>query len=141
MDNHVETGLQVNADDVTVYGLNVDNTLHDLVNWNGNSGRVYSSALNLASDLDKTEYMNGTYAALKIDDNVTSHLNYGTGIYMNENSVTIHSAILAPHHTSVHFFNIYTKDESGFSTIEHGVNDDGDAAEHGGSAFLCQLDQ
>lgn len=138
--NHVETGLQVDSDDVTVYGLNVDQTLSNLVNWNGNDGRIYSSALNLPFDLDSTDYMSDNAHALKVADDVTSHLNIGTAVYLNTKGKTVESAIKAPVHSDVSFFNVYTKDESGSSTISHAVNSKGGAATKGKGAFLCELD-
>ena len=39
--NYVETGLEVNADNVKAYGLFSEHTLKDLVSWNGNNGEVY----------------------------------------------------------------------------------------------------
>jgi hypothetical protein len=39
--NHVTTGLLVNGDNVTGYGLAVEHTLGDMLVWNGNGGRSY----------------------------------------------------------------------------------------------------
>ncbi len=39
--NPVATGIQVNGDNVIAYGLAVEHTLGNMVEWNGNQGRVY----------------------------------------------------------------------------------------------------
>jgi len=39
--NPVATGLQVNGDYVTGYGLAVEHTLGNLLEWNGNYGQTY----------------------------------------------------------------------------------------------------
>ena len=39
--NPVETGLQVNGDNVTGYGLACEHTLGDMLVWNGENGRSY----------------------------------------------------------------------------------------------------
>ena len=39
--NPVQSGIQVNGDNVIAYGLASEHTLGNLVEWNGNNGRVY----------------------------------------------------------------------------------------------------
>ena len=40
-DNPCLTGVVVDADNVTAYGLAVEHTLNDMVQWNGENGQVY----------------------------------------------------------------------------------------------------
>lgn len=38
--NHVDSGIKVNGDYVTAYGLAAEHTLGHLVEWNGNNGQT-----------------------------------------------------------------------------------------------------
>ena len=49
--NYVEHGLQVNADNVRVYGLFSEHSLQDPVEWNGNNGEVYFYSCELPYDV------------------------------------------------------------------------------------------
>ena len=83
--NPSDSGLVVNGDNVTIYGLFCEHHEKFQTLWNGNWGRVYFYQSELPYDAPSQaawshDGING-YASYKIADNVTSHQSYGLGIY------------------------------------------------------------
>jgi len=83
--NPADTGLLVNGDRVTAYGLAVEHyQKYDLV-WNGNQGRTYFFQNEHPYDVPtQAAWVHGTtngYAAYKVADSVTDHLAWGLGSY------------------------------------------------------------
>jgi hypothetical protein len=130
--NTADTGLVVNGDDVTMYGLFVEHYQKHQTIWNGNGGRTYFYQNEMPYDPpDQAAWMNGStegYAAYKVADSVTSHQVYGFGSYcfFNANpSVTAEHAIEAPNKPDVRFTDMVTVSLGGTGTIRHVVNDRG----------------
>ena len=84
--NTADTGLVVNGDDVTAYGLFVEHYQKYEVIWNGNRGRVEFFQNEMPYDPPsqaawmESPSVNG-WAAFKIADSVTSFKGYGMGSY------------------------------------------------------------
>lgn len=79
------SGLVVNGDKVTIYGLFVEHHEQYQTLWNGNWGRVYFYQSELPYDAPSQSVwshdgVNG-YASYKVADSVTSHQAYGLGVY------------------------------------------------------------
>jgi len=79
------TGLEVNGDNVTIYGLLCEHHEKFQTMWNGNWGRVYFYQSELPYDAPSQSVwthdgING-YASYKVADTVTSHQAYGLGVY------------------------------------------------------------
>ncbi|MGW8355436.1 RICIN domain-containing protein [Streptomyces wedmorensis] len=130
--NTADTGLIVNGDDVTMYGLFVEHYQKHQTVWNGNRGRTYFYQNEMPYDPpNQAAWMNGTtqgYAAYKVADSVTSHQAYGLGsyCYFNVNpGVTAERAIEAPNRPDVRFRSMVTVSLGGTGTIRHVVNDRG----------------
>ncbi|GAA3833029.1 RICIN domain-containing protein [Streptomyces coacervatus] len=130
--NTADTGLVVNGDDVTMYGLFVEHFQKHQTIWNGNGGRTYFYQNEMPYDPpDQAAWMNGStqgYAAYKVADSVTSHQVYGFGSYcfFNANpSVTAEHAIEAPDNPNIRFTDMVTVSLGGTGTIRHVVNDRG----------------
>ncbi|MGW2741412.1 RICIN domain-containing protein [Streptomyces sp. NPDC001450] len=130
--NTADTGLVVNGDDVTMYGLFVEHFQRYQVLWNGNGGRTYFFQNEMPYDPpNQAAWMNGStqgYAAYKVADSVTSHQAYGLGsyCYFNVNpSVTAAHAIEAPNTSGVRFTSMVTVSLGGTGTISHVVNNTG----------------
>ncbi|GAB2727336.1 RICIN domain-containing protein [Streptomyces bullii] len=130
--NTADTGLVVNGDDVTMYGLFVEHYQKHQTVWNGNGGRTYFYQNEMPYDPpNQAAWMNGStqgYAAYKVANSVTSHQAYGLGsyCYFNVNpSVTAERAIEAPNHPNVRFRSMVTVSLGGTGTIRHVVNDRG----------------
>ncbi|MFE5512193.1 RICIN domain-containing protein [Streptomyces sp. NPDC056529] len=130
--NTADTGLIVNGDDVTMYGLFVEHYQKHQTLWNGNRGRTYFYQNEMPYDPpNQAAWMNGStqgYAAYKVAESVTSHQAYGLGsyCYFNVNpGVTAERAIEAPNRPDVRFWNMVTVSLGGTGTIRHVVNNRG----------------
>ncbi|MFJ4521787.1 RICIN domain-containing protein [Streptomyces sp. NPDC088810] len=130
--NTADTGLIVNGDNVTMYGLFVEHFQKYQVIWNGNGGRTYFFQNEMPYDPpNQSAWMNGStqgYAAYKVADSVTSHQAYGLGsyCYFNVNpSVVATHAIEAPNNSNVRFTSMVTVSLGGVGTISHVVNNTG----------------
>ncbi|MFF0186437.1 RICIN domain-containing protein [Streptomyces sp. NPDC005244] len=130
--NTADTGLVVNGDDVTMYGLFVEHYQKYQTIWNGNGDRTYFYQNEMPYDPpNQGAWMNGStqgYAAYKIAPSVTSHQVYGFGsyCYFNVNpSVAAEHAIEAPNSADVRFKDMVTVSLGGTGTIRHVVNDRG----------------
>mmetsp|Transcript_91663 Transcript_91663/g.258289 ORF Transcript_91663/g.258289 Transcript_91663/m.258289 type:complete len:407 (-) Transcript_91663:570-1790(-) len=67
--NPCQTGLVVNGDDVTIYGLAVEHTLGDLVQWSGNRGRTFFYQSELPYDVTQA-YGDAGYVGYRVNDSV-----------------------------------------------------------------------
>ncbi|MEU6591452.1 RICIN domain-containing protein [Streptomyces sp. NPDC046881] len=130
--NTADTGLVVNGDDVTIYGLFVEHFQKYQTVWNGNGGRTYFFQNEMPYDPpNQAAWMNGStqgYAAYKVADSVTSHQAYGLGSYCYFNvdpGVTAARAIEAPNNPNVRFTSMVTVSLGGTGTISHVVNSTG----------------
>jgi hypothetical protein len=83
--NKNKTGLIVNGNNVTMYGLFVEHCQEYQTIWNGNGGRVYFYQSEMPYDPpSKAEWRNGSvngYASYKVGDHVTTHEAWGLGVY------------------------------------------------------------
>lgn len=84
--NTADTGVIVNGDNVTAYGLFVEHYQKYEVIWNGNNGKVIFFQNEMPYDPpSQTAWMEAPgvkgWAAFKIGDNVTSFHGYGMGSY------------------------------------------------------------
>ncbi|KAB1990580.1 RICIN domain-containing protein [Streptomyces triticiradicis] len=130
--NTADTGLVVNGDDVTMYGLFVEHYQKYQTVWNGNGGRTYFYQNEMPYDPpNQASWTNGStqgYAAYKVANPVTSHQVYGFGsyCYFNVNpAVAAEHAIEAPNTANVRFKDMVTVSLGGTGTIRHVVNDRG----------------
>ena len=130
--NTADTGLIVNGDNVTMYGLFVEHYQKYQTIWNGNGGRTYFYQNEMPYDPpNQASWMNGStqgYAAYKVADSVTSHQAYGLGSYcyfnVNSSVVAAH-AIEAPTNSNVRFTSMLTVSLGGTGTISHVINNTG----------------
>ncbi|WP_438829035.1 RICIN domain-containing protein [Streptomyces hintoniae] len=136
--NTGDTGLIVNGDNVTMYGLFVEHYQKYQTVWNGNGGRTYFYQNEMPYDPpNQAAWMNGStqgYAAYKVADSVTSHQAYGLGsyCYFNVNpGVTAARAIEAPNNPNVRFTSMLTVSLGGTGTISHVINNTGGPSNSG----------
>jgi hypothetical protein len=133
------TGLIVNGDDVTMYGLFVEHFQKYQTLWNGERGRTYFYQNEIPYDPpSQAAWMAGTtrgWAAYKVADHVNVHVATGLGIYCNfvaDPSIVLESAIEVPKKPGVKIASVTTislgQDKG---TIAHLVNDVGPAARPG----------
>jgi ricin-type beta-trefoil lectin protein len=130
--NPADTGLVVNGNNVTMYGLFVEHYQKYQVIWNGNGGRTYFYQNELPYDPpNQAAWMNGStqgYAAYKVANSVTSHEAWGLGSYayfnVNPGVVEAHS-FEVPNTPGVKFHNMVTVSLGGVGTIRNVINNTG----------------
>ncbi|WP_394843836.1 RICIN domain-containing protein [Pendulispora brunnea] len=130
--NTADTGLIVNGNNVTTYGLFVEHYKKYQTIWNGNGGRTYFYQNEMPYDPpNQSAWMNGStrgYAAYKVANSVTSHEAWGLGSYcfFNSNpSVVAERAFEVPDTSGVRFHNMVTVSLGGKGTINHIINNTG----------------
>jgi hypothetical protein len=134
--NTAETGVVVNGDDVTAYGLFVEHYQGYEVIWNGENGKTIFFQNELPYDPPNQaawthDGVNG-FAAYKVADDVKTHEGWGLGSYCFFNvDPTIHAtrAFEVPVTPGVKLHDILTVSLGGVGTIDHVVNDTGAAAQ------------
>lgn len=133
--NVADTGLIVNGNNVTLYGLMVEHFEKYQTMWNGENGKVYFYQSEIPYDPpSQAAWMNGAkrgYASYKIADTVNTHTAYGLGIYnfFRDADVFLDSAIEAPLNCGMNFNHMVTfwLDGHPNSGITHIINNEGGA--------------
>ena len=141
--NPVQTGIQVNGDNVIAYGLASEHTLGNLVEWNGNNGHVYFYQSEYPYDVTQENYANEGYVSYKVADSVTSHYGFGIGVYsyFRDHAVDVKAGIEAPTRDSVTFVNSLTVFLNGNGQIDHVIDNTGNPVHSGAQlAYVCQYD-
>ncbi|GIF20717.1 hypothetical protein BJ973_001378 [Actinoplanes tereljensis] len=136
--NPAKTGLVVNGQNVTFYGLFVEHYQQYQTIWNGNGGRTYFYQNEMPYDPpNQAAYMNGStqgWAAYKVADSVTSHEAWGLGsyAYFNVNPAVVNArAFEVPVNAGVKFHDMVTVSLGGVGTISHVINNTGAAVNSG----------
>lgn len=132
-----DTGLEVNGDNVNVYGLFCEHFQKHQTLWNGENGKMYFYQSELPYDVPtQAEWMsnNGTkngFASYKVADNVEKHEAYGLGVYevfiYTGEKMNLASAIEVSAGTKVFHActNHLSGDNTKSGTITHVVNESG----------------
>jgi hypothetical protein len=132
--NTADTGVIVNGDDITAYGLFVEHYQKYEVIWTGENGRTIFFQNEMPYDPPdqpswKHDDVNG-FAAYKVADSVMTHEAWGMGSYCFFNvGPDIHSAhgFEVPDTDGVQLHDILTVFLNGNGGIDHVVNDTGAA--------------
>jgi hypothetical protein len=138
--NTADTGVIVNGDDVTAYGLFVEHYQKYQVIWNGENGRTIMFQNEMPYDPPNQaawthDGVNG-YAAYKVADSVETHEGWGLGSYCFFNvDPTIHAArgFEVPDAPGVKLHDLLTVSLGGVGVIDHVVNNTGAAAQGAGT--------
>jgi len=140
--NPCKTGLIVDGNDVTMYGLAVEHTLEDMTIWNGDRGRTYFYQSELPYDVEAS-WGNHGYVGYRVADHVRHHESYGAGVYHYFRDHAAHAAtgIRVPDHlvnSQVAPIGVYL---NGRGAMHHVINHLGAATQSiGGGAstsFTC----
>jgi hypothetical protein len=129
--NTADTGLIVNGNNVTAYGLFVEHYQKYNVIWNGNGGRTIFFQNEMPYDPPtQAAWRTGAngYAAYKVADSVTTHEAWGMGsyCYFNVNpAIVADRGFEAPTRAGVRFHSLLTVSLGGNGTINHVINDTG----------------
>ncbi|MDI1462135.1 discoidin domain-containing protein [Catellatospora sp. KI3] len=133
--NTADTGLIVNGNDVTMYGLFVEHYQKYEVIWNGNGGRTYFFQNELPYEApNQAAWMNGStrgYAAYKVADSVTTHEAWGVGsycVFTQDLSIVGERGFEVPVKPGVKFHNLVIVSLGGQGTIAHVINNTGGPA-------------
>jgi len=132
--NTADTGVIVNGDDVTAYGLFVEHYQKYQVIWNGENGRTIFFQNEMPNDPPSQaawthDGVNG-YAAYKVSDSVATHEGWGLGSYcFFAVGPSIHAArgFEVPDTPGVKLHDILTVFLNGSGGIDHVVNGTGAA--------------
>merc|ERR1712232_101720 len=87
-------GLVVNGDNVTIYGLAVEHTYNDLVNWQGEGGLIFFFQSELPYHDPK--FWNYGYVGYRVGYGVRRHTAYGVGIYQVFPTYSLDAGIRVP---------------------------------------------
>ncbi len=134
--NTADTGVTVNGDDVTAYGLFVEHYQKYQLIWNGENGKTVFFQNEMPYDPPNQaawmhDGVNG-YAAYKLADSVETHEAWGLGSYCFFNvDPSIHAtrSFEVPVTAGVKLHDLLTVSLGGVGVIDHVVNDTGAAAQ------------
>ena len=131
-----DTGIIVNGDNATFYGLFVEHFQKYQTVWNGNGGTTYFYQSELPYDVPNAASwspdgaVNG-YASYFVSEKVTSHKAYSLGVYayLRDSAVTLDNAIVCPATSGIELNHMVTVWLSGNadSSIKSIVNGTGGA--------------
>ena len=129
--NTADTGVVVNGDDVTAYGLFVEHYQEYEVIWNGERGRTIMFQNEMPYDPPNQaawthDGVNG-FAAYKVADTVENHEAWGLGSYCFFNVAPIHAERAFEIPSTVELHDILTVFLNGSGGIDHVVNNTGAA--------------
>ncbi|MFN2143600.1 MAG: adenylyl cyclase [Candidatus Promineifilaceae bacterium] len=133
-ENTADTGVIINGDNVTAYGLFVEHYQKYQTIWNGENGRTIMFQNEMPYDVPSQEAwqhdgVNG-YAAYKVADSVETHEAWGMGSYSYFNvgpDIYADSGFEVPVTPGVNLHSILTVFLNGNGGINHVVNDTGAA--------------
>jgi hypothetical protein len=125
-----DIGLQVYGHNVYAYGLAVEHTLKDLVQWYGEDGHVYFYQSELPYHVTQKDYGDPDYVGYRVHQSVEKHMAVGLGVYsfFRDHQVLISTAIQTPEHDGIKLDNVYTRYLNGHGGIMSVWNGKGTAA-------------
>ena len=139
--NTADTGVEVNGDDVTAFGLFVEHYQKFNVVWNGERGRTVFFQNELPYDpptqADWTHDGILGFAAYKVADSVQQHEGFALGascFFRVNPSIHATRAFEVPVRPGIQLHDLLTVSLGGVGVIDHVVNDVGEPAQ--GSATI-----
>jgi len=141
--NKAFNALEVNGDNVIMYGLFAEHTLHDLTVWNGENGKTFFYQCELPYDVTQQNFGDQGYAGYVIADHVKTHTLRGAGVYcyFRDYDVSAQCGFRAPEgEAGISLQHIFTVFLNGKGSIEHVLNEQGDEAStatQGQPLYVC----
>ncbi|MGS2646959.1 adenylyl cyclase [Streptosporangium sp. LJ11] len=130
--NTADTGVVVNGDDVTAYGLFVEHYQKYQTIWNGERGRTIFYQSEIPYDPPSQEAWNSPtgkgWASYKVDHRVRNHEAWGMGVYSFFNQgvdIRADRGIEVPKTPGARFHNMVTVFLNGSGGIERTINEAG----------------
>lgn len=141
--NPVDTGLQINGNNVIGYGLACEHTLGNMLEWNGENGKTYFYQSEYPYDVDQ-DYAG--FVSYKVGDDVKNHEAWGVGVYsyFRDHDVNMPTGIAVPQNQpDIKFHNSLSVFLNGKGEINHIINDQGASVKNAGShqSYLCEFPQ
>jgi hypothetical protein len=124
--NPCDHGLVVTGSHVTMYGLAVEHTLQDLVQWAGDAGETYFFQSELPYDVTQA-FGDAGFVGYRVNDTVTSHKGYGVAVYhfFRDFAVTVQRGISVPAWVENSFESPLSVSLTGKGKMLHVLNDRG----------------
>lgn len=120
------TAIQVFGDDVTIYGLACEHTIHNITHWFGDNGTTLFYQCELPYDVAQSTFGNLGYAGYVVDDSVKKHHAIGLGVYsfFRDHQVMVKSGLKAQAHGGHKITNCFTRylNEGGHYGISNVIN-------------------
>jgi len=125
-ENPCKTGVIVDGDDVTMYGLAVEHTLETMTIWNGENGRSFFYQSELPYGVAESWGRFG-YAGYQVADHVQKHEAYATGVYhfFRDHAAVSQTGIKVPQHLLNSFVAPIGVYLNGHGSMLHVINDIG----------------
>jgi hypothetical protein len=140
--NPVQSGLIVNSNNVKAYGLAVEHTLGNMLEWNGENGETYFFQAEYPYDVTQQNYGDLGFAAYKVADRVQNHKAFGVGVYsyFRDHAVTVESGFHTPSGSGIKFTNALTVFLNGQGGIKHVIDEQGNSVKAGAQiAYQCNF--
>jgi len=125
----VFNALEVNGDDVIMYGLFAEHTLGNQTVWNGENGKTFFYQCELPYDVKQQNFGDQGYAGYVVAEHVQTHTLRGGGVYsyFRDHEVHCHCGFRAPEcRSGINLLNIFTVYLNGNGGINHVLNLQGD---------------
>jgi len=138
--NEVFHGLEVNGDDVIMYGLFCEHSLRDQTVWNGENGKTFFYQCELPYDVTQANFGDLGYAGYAVGAHVASHSLEGAGVYsyFRDYDVRVRSGFKAPgvrlHHANL--FTVFLNGKGGIDSVLDGRGPASSGAVQGQPCFL-----
>lgn len=122
--NYAGTGLVVEGGNVTAYGVAVEHTLQDLLQWNGDDGRLFFYQSEFPYDVTQDNYADRGFVSYRVADGVLAHEAVGVGMYsfFRDHAVNMKTAAQTGASPGVKIKHACTKFLNGQGSIAHVVN-------------------
>jgi hypothetical protein len=124
-----DVGLRVFGNHVTVYGLAVEHTYGDMVEWHGSHGKVYFYQSELPYDVSGDVYQNKS--GYHVQEPADHHVAKGVGVYSyfrDHDNVKVPTAVVY-NAKEGNFENVFTVWLNGYPGIESVINGKGGPTE------------
>ena len=136
-----DVGLEVHGDNVIMYGLAVEHTYKDMVQWYGRHGSVYFYQSELPYDVPGEVYNQSEVSGYKVHNTAQYHTAKGAGVYSyfrDYDDVDVPSGVRHDA-TTGRYENIFTVWLNGYKGLKSVINGRGDATHETGRPYVVPV--
>lgn len=141
--NPCQVGLEVEGDDVLMYGLSAEHALQDQVRWKGDRGRTFFFQSELPYDVTEA-FGKAGHTGYRVANSVIEHVAYGVGVYHNfrDHPVTVDAGIIVPAGLVTSFVSPLSAYLDGKGSVRHVIGIEGGQTQKtqsgdGAVSWLC----